>query len=77
MRDSAAAFASSAAEGVEAVGCAFDSAAGAGPPPDGVCPPPVLEGFAGAALGANEVGPDFPASAAAFTASADTGAPPT
>jgi hypothetical protein len=74
IRDAAAACSNSAAEGVEAVGCAFDSAAAAGPrggvwaaAPDGFGAPP----------GAKEVGADFAASAAAFTASGATGAPPT
>jgi len=81
MRDSWAAFSSSAAEGVEAVGWAFDSPAADGarcgeeePPCD---PPPTALDAPGLAEGANEVGAVFAACAAAWTASGATGAPPT
>ena len=80
MRDSAAAFSSTAAEGVEAVGWASGSPAAdddgrCGEEP--ACDPPAVLAAPGLEEGAKEVGAVFTASAAALTASGATGAPPT
>jgi hypothetical protein len=78
-RDSDAAFSSSAADGVDAVGWLLACPAAGMPPRGGAAccalvADPEEEGLL---LGANEVGADFAASAAALTASGATGAPPT